>query len=166
MTTTTTRGTLTVLSRIDDNVEAVTDNVEGAQRELLKYWSRVSGNRMLVAKMFGVLMICKFHALDIPMVSLPSLTPHCQSFSYGFLLQDRATTTKCVSAVYNLASFDSLAFCIFSSSEQLGVPIRHVESGQGQQDYRRCNTKIPFSAETDNLSDILRRSSSVRYSKP
>ncbi|KAB5570553.1 syntaxin 5 [Coniochaeta sp. 2T2.1] len=45
------------ISRIDDNVEAVTDNVEGAQRELLKYWSRVSGNRMLIAKMFGVLMI-------------------------------------------------------------------------------------------------------------
>jgi syntaxin 5 len=46
-------------SRIDDNVEAVTDNVEGAQRELLRYWSRMSGNRALIAKMFGVLMICK-----------------------------------------------------------------------------------------------------------
>ena len=32
-------------------------NVEGAQRELLKYWNRMSGNRWLVAKMFGVLMI-------------------------------------------------------------------------------------------------------------
>lgn len=36
--------------------EEVVDNVEGAQRELLKYWSRVSGNRWLIAKMFGVLV--------------------------------------------------------------------------------------------------------------
>lgn len=32
------------------------DNVEGAQKELLKYWGRVSGNRWLIAKMFGVLV--------------------------------------------------------------------------------------------------------------
>lgn len=36
--------------------EDVVDNVEGAQKELLKYWSRVSGNRWLIAKMFGVLV--------------------------------------------------------------------------------------------------------------
>ena len=46
-----------MVERIDANTEDVVDNVEGAQRELLKYWSRVSGNRWLVAKMFGVLMI-------------------------------------------------------------------------------------------------------------
>lgn len=46
-----------MLQRIDANTEDVVDNVEGAQRELLKYWNRVSGNRWLVAKMFGVLMI-------------------------------------------------------------------------------------------------------------
>jgi len=45
------------IQRIDADVEDTVDNVEGAQRELLKYWSRVSGNRWLVAKMFGVLMI-------------------------------------------------------------------------------------------------------------
>lgn len=27
----------------------------------MKYWSRVSGNRWLVAKMFGVLMVCVSH---------------------------------------------------------------------------------------------------------
>ncbi len=48
------------IQRIDANTEDVVDNVEGAQRELMKYWSRVQGNRWLVAKMFGVLMICKF----------------------------------------------------------------------------------------------------------
>lgn len=46
-----------MIQRIDANTEDVVDNVEGAQRELLKYWGRVSGNRWLVAKMFGVLMV-------------------------------------------------------------------------------------------------------------
>ncbi|KXX78840.1 Integral membrane protein sed5 [Madurella mycetomatis] len=46
-----------MIQRIDANTEEVVDNVEGAQKELLRYWSRVSGNRWLIAKMFGVLMI-------------------------------------------------------------------------------------------------------------
>lgn len=46
-----------MIQRIDANTEDVVDNVEGAQRELIKYWSRVSSNRWLIAKMFGVLMI-------------------------------------------------------------------------------------------------------------
>lgn len=45
------------IQRIDANTEDVVDNVQGAQKELLKYWSRVSSNRWLLAKMFGVLMI-------------------------------------------------------------------------------------------------------------
>ncbi|KAM0717918.1 hypothetical protein Q7P37_006250 [Cladosporium fusiforme] len=45
------------IQRIDANTDDVVDNVEGAQRELMKYWNRVQGNRWLVAKMFGVLMI-------------------------------------------------------------------------------------------------------------
>jgi syntaxin 5 len=49
-----------MIQRIDANTEDIVDNVEGAQRELMKYWSRVQGNRWLVAKMFGVLMICEF----------------------------------------------------------------------------------------------------------
>jgi syntaxin 5 len=48
------------IQRIDANTDDVVDNVEGAQRELMKYWGRVQGNRWLVAKMFGVLMICEF----------------------------------------------------------------------------------------------------------
>lgn len=48
-----------MIQRIDANTEDVVDNVQGAQRELMKYWGRVSGNRWLVAKMFGVLMICE-----------------------------------------------------------------------------------------------------------
>lgn len=46
-----------MIERIDANTEDVVDNVQGAQRELLKYWSTVSSNRWLIAKMFGVLMI-------------------------------------------------------------------------------------------------------------
>ncbi|KAK5679270.1 Integral membrane protein SED5 [Elasticomyces elasticus] len=45
------------IQRIDANTDDVVDNVEGAQRELMKYWSRVQGNQWLVAKMMGVLMI-------------------------------------------------------------------------------------------------------------
>lgn len=39
-----------MIQRIDANTEDVVDNVGGAQRELLKYWSRVSSNRWLIAK--------------------------------------------------------------------------------------------------------------------
>ena len=53
-----------MLQRIDANTEDVVDNVQGAQRELLKYWSRVQGNRWLVAKMFGVLMVSVLFSLS------------------------------------------------------------------------------------------------------
>ena len=45
------------IQRIDADTLDTLDNVEGAQRELVKYWNRMQGNRWLVAKMFGVLMI-------------------------------------------------------------------------------------------------------------
>ncbi|KAI5808995.1 putative ER-golgi SNARE complex subunit [Peziza echinospora] len=46
-----------MIQRIDAETEDVVTNVTGAQRELMKYWGRVSSNRWLVVKMFGVLMI-------------------------------------------------------------------------------------------------------------
>ena len=46
-----------MIQRIDHDTDDVVTNVEGGQRELLKYWGRVSSNRWLVVKMFGVLMI-------------------------------------------------------------------------------------------------------------
>jgi syntaxin 5 len=46
-----------MIQRIDYETEDVVANVEGGQRELMKYFARVSSNRWLVAKMFGVLMI-------------------------------------------------------------------------------------------------------------
>lgn len=57
-----------MVQRIDANTEDVVENVEGAQRELMKYWSRVSGNRWLVAKMFGVLMVSMVSILLVKMV--------------------------------------------------------------------------------------------------
>ena len=72
------------IQRIDANTDDVVDNVQGAQRELMKYWSRVSGNRWLVAKMFGVLMVRSIHSyfrldtspLTIPLDILPPLGSH------------------------------------------------------------------------------------------
>jgi syntaxin 5 len=64
-----------MIQRIDANTEDVVDNVEGAQRELLKYWSRVSGNRWLVAKMFGVLMVrfVLIYVMQVPLLTLIDL---------------------------------------------------------------------------------------------
>jgi syntaxin 5 len=43
--------------RIDANTDDVVTNVGGAQRELLKYYARVTSNRWLMIKIFGVLII-------------------------------------------------------------------------------------------------------------
>lgn len=74
------------IQRIDANTEDVVDNVEGAQRELMKYWSRVQGNRWLVAKMFGVLMICT--CLPSPMHDQKA--NKAQSFYSGYSFPDRS----------------------------------------------------------------------------
>lgn len=72
------------IQRIDANTDDVVDNVEGAQRELMKYWNRVQGNRWLVAKMFGVLMICMFSAFFPPSYLKSSLANESsQSSSSG-----------------------------------------------------------------------------------
>lgn len=76
-----------MVQRIDANTEDVVDNVDGAQRELMKYWSRVSGNRWLVAKMFGVLMVSKFCS---QYVLWNANTEARYSSSYGFSLQAEA----------------------------------------------------------------------------
>ena len=75
------------IQRIDANTEDVVDNVEGAQRELMKYWSRVQGNRWLVAKMFGVLMICMsahFHPVEL-CANVRSLSSLGSYFWIGYL---------------------------------------------------------------------------------
>lgn len=90
-----------MIQRIDTNTEDVVDNVQGAQRELMKYWTRVSGNRWLIAKMFGVLMVSHFassaHILcsanDLHIDFLPSL---------GFDIRIDAHTTYLIMYYYGL----------------------------------------------------------------
>jgi syntaxin 5 len=45
------------VQRIDANTEDVAINVSGAQRELLKYYARVSSNRWLMIKCFGIIIV-------------------------------------------------------------------------------------------------------------
>jgi syntaxin 5 len=100
------------IQRIDANTDDVVDNVEGAQRELMKYWGRVQGNRWLVAKMFGVLMICEFtfpslmlfspqthfwlriSLADHLLQSLPPLGPHSRLEPRAASLLDWATSSS------------------------------------------------------------------------
>lgn len=61
------------VQRIDDDVMQVSDHVEGARRELLKYYASMSNNRWLMLKIFGVLIV--FFLRTLPRSS-PSLYPH------------------------------------------------------------------------------------------
>ncbi|RSH79920.1 cis-Golgi t-SNARE syntaxin [Apiotrichum porosum] len=45
------------VQRIDADVNDISSNVSGAQRELLKYYANISSNRWLMLKIFGVLII-------------------------------------------------------------------------------------------------------------
>ena len=49
--------TLSVLSRIDQNTDDIEMNVMGAQRELLKYYTSISSNRWLIAKIFVTIVL-------------------------------------------------------------------------------------------------------------
>lgn len=44
------------IQRIDQNVDDISLNINGAQRELLKYYTHISNNRWLFLKIFGVLI--------------------------------------------------------------------------------------------------------------
>lgn len=48
------------IQRIDADTEDISLNVSGAHRELLKYYSRISSNRMLLIKSFGVIILFFF----------------------------------------------------------------------------------------------------------
>ncbi|KAJ2509243.1 Integral membrane protein SED5 [Coemansia sp. RSA 1939] len=49
-----------VVQRIDANVENVDANISAAQNELLKYYSNISSNRWLMAKIFVVILVFVF----------------------------------------------------------------------------------------------------------
>lgn len=88
------------IQRIDANTEDVVDNVEGAQRELMKYWSRVQGNRWLVAKMFGVLMICTstqpplLQEVPLTRCSFPPLGAYCRIDSHPCHFREASALVK------------------------------------------------------------------------
>lgn len=46
-----------MLSRIDQNTDDIEMNVMGAQRELLKYYTSISSNRWLIAKIFVTIVL-------------------------------------------------------------------------------------------------------------
>lgn len=48
------------IQRIDANVEDISLNINGAQRELLKYYAHITSNRWLFLKIFGVLIVFFF----------------------------------------------------------------------------------------------------------
>lgn len=48
------------IQRIDQNVDDIDINIQGAQRELLKYYARILNNRWLFLKIFGVLLVFFF----------------------------------------------------------------------------------------------------------
>ncbi|RLV93084.1 Integral membrane protein SED5 [Spathaspora sp. JA1] len=48
------------IQRIDENVEDISLNIGGAQRELLKYYANITSNRWLFLKIFGVLIVFFF----------------------------------------------------------------------------------------------------------
>ncbi len=43
--------------RIDENVEETLGNVDNAKQQLMKYLNTISGNRGLMMKVFGLLMV-------------------------------------------------------------------------------------------------------------
>jgi len=45
-----------MVTRIDDDVGNTLDNLEGAEASLLKYLSSISSNRMLIIKVFGIII--------------------------------------------------------------------------------------------------------------
>lgn len=46
-----------VIQRIDNNVEDVSLNITGAQRQLIKYYNNISSNRWLMVRIFGILLL-------------------------------------------------------------------------------------------------------------
>lgn len=45
------------VQRIEYNTEDISTNISGAQRELIRYYNRVTSNRWLMLRMFGILMV-------------------------------------------------------------------------------------------------------------
>lgn len=92
-----------MIQRIDANTEDVVDNVEGAQRELLKYFARVSSNRQVVPRL---LFSVAFHISRPPQPAL-----RCVGISILTILQ--------VAAIQDVWRFAHL----LSVSREFALPV-------------------------------------------
>lgn len=66
------------VQRIDADTLDIASNVEGAQRELLKYFSSMGSNRWLMMKVFGVLIVFVSHRFVT--VFIPSVPSTCDAY--------------------------------------------------------------------------------------
>ena len=95
------------VQRIDDDVVHVVDHVEGAQRELLKYYATITNNRWLMLKIFGVLIVFFLRTL------IPLLTDQClSSFRRG--LYTRPMTALSLNEWGTLCKTHTLGFILSS----------------------------------------------------
>jgi predicted PurR-regulated permease PerM len=65
------------VQRIDQDTIDIESNIQSAQSELLKFYSSISGNRMLMLKVFGMIMI-------FFLVSSPSIYPSSIFFFFQY----------------------------------------------------------------------------------
>lgn len=61
------------VQRIDEDVFDISDNVSGAQNELLRYYSSVSSNRSLMLKIFGVCCLSSVLSMGSDSIALQVL---------------------------------------------------------------------------------------------
>ncbi|KAL9108706.1 MAG: hypothetical protein Q9227_006502 [Pyrenula ochraceoflavens] len=143
-----------MIQRIDANTEDVVDNVEGAQRELLKYWSRVSGNRWLVAKMFGVLMTSDKNWPDGMAMSLTNASPVVSK-----TLENRASRIS--SSDYSeLSRAADLSSAAYSGCDGSAFDVRITL----QTNNLATNTEgfVGYSTSKQRISVVLRGSTTVQ----
>jgi syntaxin 5 len=76
------------VQRIDANTEDISLNVSGAQRELLKYYARISSNRWLMVKMFGIVIVSCQLRKKASWEKLMDYANYSCSFLFGFLFHD------------------------------------------------------------------------------
>lgn len=76
------------VQRIDADTHDIADNVRLGHNELLKYWGRISNDRWLMLKIFGVLIVfVSFHPLAVFLVdSNKPLSSYSSSWYHDLLL--------------------------------------------------------------------------------
>ena len=63
------------VQRIDADTQDIADNVRMGHNELLKYWGRISNDRWLMLKIFGVLIVFVRYYLSPPWTRKLTMVP-------------------------------------------------------------------------------------------